>query len=188
MKYELVFVMFSFLFLIGKQGNAMTYELINEMAVNASANDIWAVYSSRDLPKLIVKLLPGVFERIDYVKGNGGLGTILRLVYPPGSKPLTYKEEFVTIDHRKRLKEVLQIEGGYLAMGATFYMDSFKIIKTGRDSCIIRSVTQFEVPDNLYTEVSPYVSVDGLVSMATAISKYVIDNNSMKNGYIELVN
>ncbi|MCL7030496.1 hypothetical protein MKW94_019677 [Papaver nudicaule] len=188
MKYSLVFAALSFLFLMGK-GNAMTYELTNEMAVNASANDIWAVYSSPDLPKLIVKLLPGVFERIDYVRGKGGLGTILRLVYPPGSVPLTYKEEFVTIDHRKRLKEVLQIEGGYLAMGATFYMDSFEIIKTGRGSCVIRSKTAFEVPDekNVDLKVSKYVSVDGLVSMATAISKYVLDNKK-RDGYIALVN
>ncbi|KAI3849268.1 hypothetical protein MKX03_001667 [Papaver bracteatum] len=185
MKSELVFVVFSFLFLIGK-GNSLRYELINEMKVNASANDIWAVYSSPDLPKLIVKLLPGVFERIDYVEGNGGVGTILRLVYPPGSVPLSYKEKFITIDNRKRLKEVLQIEGGYLAMGVTFYMDSFKIIKTGCDSCIIRSITQYEVPDNLAAKISPLVSVDSLVGMATAISKYVLD--SKKNGYIVLAN
>ncbi|KAI3849267.1 hypothetical protein MKX03_001666 [Papaver bracteatum] len=185
MKSELVIIVFGFLILIGRV-NSMRYELINEMKVNASANDIWAVYSSPDLPKLIVKLLPSVFERIDYVEGNGGLGTILRIVYPPGSVPLTYKEKFITIDNRKLLKEVLQVQGGYLAMGVTFYMDSFKIIKTGSDSCIIRSITQYEVPDELAAKISPLVSVDSLVSMATAISNYVLDNK--KNGYKALAN
>ncbi|KAI3991912.1 hypothetical protein MKX01_012857 [Papaver californicum] len=180
MKSELAFIVVGFLFLIGR-GDSMRYELINEMKVNASVNDIWEVYSSPDLPKLIVKLLPSVFERIDYVEGNGGVGTILHIVYPPGSVPLTYKEKFITIDNRRRLKEVLQVEGGYLAMGVTFYMDSFKIIKTGRDSCIIRSITQYEVPDSLAAKISPLVSVDSLVSMATAISKYVLGNK--KNGY-----
>ncbi|KAI3840375.1 hypothetical protein MKW92_038867 [Papaver armeniacum] len=173
MKSGLVFVVFSFLFLIGN-GNSMTYELINKMKVNASANDIWAVYSSPDLPKIIVKLLPNVFERIDYVKGNGGVGTIIRLVYPPGSVPLTYKEKFITIDNRRR----------YLDMGVTFYMDTYKIIKTGSDSCIIRSMVQYEVPDNLAAKISPLISVDGLVTMARAISKYVLDNK--KNGHMAL--
>ncbi|KAI3868371.1 hypothetical protein MKW92_027132 [Papaver armeniacum] len=183
MKSGLVFVVFSFLFLIDN-GNSMTYELINKMKVNASANDIWAVYSSPDLPKIIVKLLPDVFERIDYVKGNGGVGTIIRLVYPPGSVPLTYKEKFITIDNRRRLKEVPEIEGGYLDMGVTFYMDTYKIIKTSSNSCIIKSMIQYEVPDNLAAKISPLISVDGLVTMAKAISKYVLDNK--KNGHMAL--
>ncbi|KAI3977822.1 hypothetical protein MKX01_036662 [Papaver californicum] len=183
MKSGPVFVILSFLFLIGK-GNSMTYELINEMKVNVSANDIWEVYSSPDLPKIIVKLLPTVFKRIDYVKGNGGVGTIIRLVYPPGSVPLTYKEKFITIDNRRRLKEVPEIEGGYLDMGVTFYMDTYKIIKTSNDSCIIRSMVHYDVPDNLAAKISPLISVDGLVTMATAISKYVLDNK--KNGHTGL--
>ncbi|KAI3927699.1 hypothetical protein MKW92_004827 [Papaver armeniacum] len=165
----------------------MRYELINEMKVNASANNIWAVYSSPDLPKLIVKLLPGVFERIDYVEGKVVLVQFsVSYILQVRSVPLSYKEKFITIDNRRRLKEVLQIEGGYLAMGVTFYMDSFKIIKTGCDSCIIRSITQYEVPDNLAAKISPLVSVDSLVGMATAISKYVLD--SKKNEYIVLAN
>ncbi|OVA02902.1 Bet v I domain [Macleaya cordata] len=154
----------------------MRYELINEFDVaGASADDIWAVYSSPDLPKLVVQLLPTVFERIDVVEGDGGLGTILHLVYPPGSKPLTYKEKFVTIDNRKRPKEVLQIEGGYLEMGCTFYMDSFHILEKGCDSCTIKSITKYEVSDELAAEVSPFISIESLVPMARAISKYVLD-------------
>ncbi|MCL7046586.1 hypothetical protein MKW94_003045 [Papaver nudicaule] len=158
----------------------MTYKLINEMKVNASVNDIWAVYSSPDLPKLITKLLPGAVENIDFVKGNGGIGTILRVVFPPGSVPLSYKEKFITIDNRRRLKQVLQIEGGYLAMGVTFFMERFKIIKTSRNSCTIRSIVEYEVPDKLAAKISPLISVDGFVMMAKSISKYVLDNK--KNG------
>ncbi|RZC67799.1 hypothetical protein C5167_011489 [Papaver somniferum] len=107
----------------------MRYELINEFEVSASVDDVWEVYSSPILPKLIVDLLPGMFERIDFVEENGGLGIVLRLVYPPGTVPRTYKEKFTTIDKNKRLKEVKQIERGYLDMGVSFYMDSFEIIK-----------------------------------------------------------
>ncbi|KAI3974539.1 hypothetical protein MKX01_020311 [Papaver californicum] len=143
----------------------MKYELINEFVVAVSADDIWAVYSSPDLPKLIVELLPGVFEKIDVVEG---------------SLPLSYKEKFITMDNHKRLKEVRQIEGGYLEMGCTFYMDSFQILKKTYDSCTIRSITEYEVSAELAEKVSSHISVESLVDMARAISKYVIKNNEKK--------
>ncbi|KAK9120540.1 hypothetical protein Syun_018157 [Stephania yunnanensis] len=151
-------------------------ELKHESPVAASAKSIWGVYSSPDLPKLIVKLLPTVFEKIEIVEGDGGVGTVLRLTYPPGSVPLTYKEKFVTIDNEKRLKEVKQIEGGYLDMGCTFYLDSFHILENGCDKCIIVSKTVYEVPnEEIASKVEPFISIDSLASMATAISNYVLN-------------
>ncbi|XP_026448695.1 S-norcoclaurine synthase 2-like [Papaver somniferum] len=155
----------------------MWYELINEFDIAASADDVWAVYSSPDLPKLIVELLRGVFENIEVVEGNGGL------VYPNGSVPLSYKETFVTMDNQKRLKEVRQIEGGYLEMRCTFYMDSFQILKKTYDSCTIRSITKYEVSAELAEKVSSHViSVESLIILARAISKYVIRNNEKRAG------
>ncbi|KAI3996819.1 hypothetical protein MKX01_041119 [Papaver californicum] len=173
--YKVLLLLCSFLFVMGK-GNSMRYVLINEMEVAASAEDIWAVYSSPHLTKLIVELLPDVFERIDYVQGTGGVGTIIQVVYPPGSVPRTLKEKFVIIDDHRRLKQVQQIEGGNIAMGVKFHMISFKIIKKGYDSCIIRSKIEYIVPDILAAKISPFINVEGLVGMARAISKYVLDN------------
>ncbi|KAI3845019.1 hypothetical protein MKX03_023024 [Papaver bracteatum] len=172
MRKETVFVLF-LVFLMGKESSAMRYKLINEIDVDLSAGSIWKVYSSKDLPSLIVKLLPEVFDRIDILEGNGGVGTVCRIVFPPGSVPRSYKEMFTKIDHVHRLKEVTQISGGYLAMGVTFYMDSFKIISTGPNSCIIRSITDYEVPDHLADKVNSLISIEGLVPMAHAIIKYV---------------
>ncbi|KAI3997574.1 hypothetical protein MKX01_029405 [Papaver californicum] len=172
MRKEIVFMVFFVFFLMGK-GDSMRYKLINEIDVELSARSIWKVYSSKDLPSLIVKLLPEVFDRIDVLEGNGGVGTVCRIVFPPGSVPRSYKEMFTKIDHVHRLKEVTQISGGYLAMGVTFYMDSFKIISTGPNSCIIRSITDYEVPDHLADKVNTLISIEGLVPMAKAIIKYV---------------
>ncbi|MCL7035061.1 hypothetical protein MKW94_029547 [Papaver nudicaule] len=155
------------------KGDSVRYELVNEIEVQASASSIWDVYSSKDLPKLIVKLLPQVFDRIDYVSGDGSVGTVVHVVFAPGSVPQSYSEMFKTIDHVNRLKEVKQVSGGYLAMGVTSYMDKFKIISTGPNSCIIRSTTEYEVPDHLAAEMAKRISVQGLVTMANAIVKYV---------------
>ncbi|RZC48024.1 hypothetical protein C5167_040973 [Papaver somniferum] len=172
MRKEIVFVLF-LVFLMGKESSAMRYKLINEIDVDLSARSIWNVYSSKDLPSLIVKLLPEVFERIDILEGNGGVGTVCRIVFPPGSVPRTYKEMFTKIDHVHRLKVIQQVSGGYLAMGVTSYTDMFKIISTGPNSCIIRSTTEYEVPDHLADKVNTLISIEGLVPMAHAIIKYV---------------
>ncbi|KAK9120548.1 hypothetical protein Syun_018165 [Stephania yunnanensis] len=149
-------------------------ELKHELQVNASADDVWEVYSDPDLPRIIVQLLPGVFEKIDVVVGDGGIGTVLHLTYPPGSVPLSYLEKFVTIDDQRRLKEVKQIDGGYLDMGCLFYMDSFQIFERGCDKCVIVSKTEYIVPSQeIASRVEPYISIDSLAGMATAISNYI---------------
>ncbi|KAK9144287.1 hypothetical protein Sjap_004190 [Stephania japonica] len=156
--------------------NRVLKALKHKLEVPAPAKDIWDVYSSPDLPKLIVQLLPNVFEKIEIVEGNGGVGTVVQVTYPPGSIPLTYKEKFVTIDKRRRLKEVKQVEGGYLDMGCTFYMDSFHIKEKGCESCVIVSKTEYEVPsEDLLSKVEPYISIDSLAEMAKAISNYVLE-------------
>ncbi|KAI3854917.1 hypothetical protein MKX03_009075 [Papaver bracteatum] len=154
----------------------MKSELINEIKVNASSNDIWEVYSSPDLLKFMIKLLPDAIERIDYVEGNGGVGTILQV-------GLT---KISNIDNGRRFKEVQQIDGGYLAMGVTFFMERFEIIETSCNSCIIRSMIEYEVPAELAAKISPLISIDGFASMATIISNYVLDNK--KNGYMAFDN
>ncbi|RZC48036.1 hypothetical protein C5167_040978 [Papaver somniferum] len=168
-----IFVVFLVFFLMGKEADSMRYELNNEIDVPLSASSIWQVYACKDLPKLIVKLLPDVFDRIDYIKGDGGQGTIVRIVFPPGSVPRSYKEQFITIDHVHRLKEVKQYSGGYLAMGVISYIDKFKIISRGPNSCTIRSTTEYEVPDHLADKVKDLISIEGLVPMAKAIVDYV---------------
>ncbi|MCL7030457.1 hypothetical protein MKW94_013060 [Papaver nudicaule] len=172
MMKPILLVCFFVFFLMGK-GDSMRYELNNEIDVQLSAASIWKVYASKDLPKLIVKLLPEVFQQIDYIEGNGGVGTVIRVIFVPGSVPRMYREMFRKIDHVHRVKEVQQISGGYLAMGVTSYVDKFKIISTGPNSCTIRSTTEYEVPDNLADKVNSLISIEGLVPMAHAIIKYV---------------
>lgn len=160
--------------------NRVRKELRHELEVPVCADAVWEVYSSPGLPKLLLKLLPGAFESIEIVEGDGGVGTVLKITFPPGSVPLTYKEKFVTINNRKRLKEVKLVEGGYLDMGCTFYLDTIHILEKGRDSCVIASKINYEVPnEKIASEVEPYISIVSLASMATAISKYVLKKKKL---------
>ncbi|RZC75705.1 hypothetical protein C5167_051189 [Papaver somniferum] len=176
MKYQIVFSVF-LLFSSIYSAESLKYTLISDLdVVGASADEIWALFASNDAPQIFQQLLPGVFEKIEVLEGNGGVGSVLRITYPKGSVPLTNKEKFVTIDNRRRLKEVLQTEGGYLDMGVTFFMESFEIIPKNYKSCIIKSMVRYTVPDAVASNVSHLISIEGLLGMAKVAAKYVIDN------------
>ncbi|OVA02905.1 Bet v I domain [Macleaya cordata] len=145
----------------------MRKELTHEMEVPTSADSIWAVYSSPDIPRLLKEvLLPGVFEKLDVIAGDGGVGTVLDIAFPPGAVPRSYKEKFVKINHEKRLKEVEMIEGGYLDMGCTFYMDKIHVLEKGPNSCVIESAIIYEVKDEYAEVVAPLITTEPLASMA----------------------
>ncbi|MCL7034808.1 hypothetical protein MKW94_026403 [Papaver nudicaule] len=182
MKYQIafsIFLMFSSIY----SAESLKYTLINELDVAAPADDVWALIASKDAPKTFEMLLPGMFEKLEIIEGDGGVGTVLLVVYPPGSVPLSNEEKFVTIDNHKRLKEILQTKGGYLDMGVTFYMESFQIFPKGRNSCVWKSVVKYEVPDELASNVSSLISVEGLLTMAKAAAKYIVDSKKQSSNY-----
>ncbi|KAK9136108.1 hypothetical protein Syun_015438 [Stephania yunnanensis] len=152
-------------------------ELRHYLEVPVPADRIWAVYSSPDLAKhLLEQLLPGVFEKVKILEGDGGVGTVLLIKFPPGTVPRSYEEKFVTIDNEKRLKEVVMVKGGYLDMGCTFYMDTIHVIAKGPDSCIVASKVNYEVPnEEIEQKVAPFISTEALEAMANVITNYVIN-------------
>ncbi|MCL7049088.1 hypothetical protein MKW94_015908 [Papaver nudicaule] len=154
----------------------MRYEFINEFEVNASADDVWAIYSSSNLRTSAVQLLPNILKSKDILEGDGySVGTVFRVVLLPGHVTPMFKEKIVTVDHQRRLKELEMIEGGYLEMGCTFCMLSFEILVKERNSCVIKTVTKHEINDDLATSVSGHFHTyfDGGVTIAQGVSKHI---------------
>ncbi|KAI3935098.1 hypothetical protein MKW92_029695 [Papaver armeniacum] len=145
----------------------MRYEFINEFEAHASADDVWGrVYGFLDYPKVVVQLLPTVLETKEILEGDGhDVGTVLRVVYLPGFVPRTYKEMIVTMDHKKRYKEVQMVEGGYLDMGFTYVMVIHEVLK---------SIVKCEVKDEFAANVSNiHNTFDGYVALARAVLEYI---------------
>ncbi|KAI3864517.1 hypothetical protein MKX03_011323 [Papaver bracteatum] len=155
-----------------------------DLEVPTSADSIWEVYGSPDIPRLLRDvLLPDVFEKLDVIEGDGGVGTILEVVLHPGVVARSYKERFETIDHEKRLMEVSVIEGGYLDMGCTFYLNRIHVVEKTSKSCVIKSSIIYEVKEECADEMSKLITTIQLESMADVISKYVLkkQSNSHRN-------
>ncbi|KAI3975141.1 hypothetical protein MKX01_038469 [Papaver californicum] len=123
---------------------------------------MWGVIGAKDAPKFFMNALPGMFEKLEILEGDGGIGTVLLIVYPEGSVPLTNEEKFVTMDDCKRLKQILQTKGGYLDMG----------------NVVIIHVVEYKAPEEVAAKVSSIISVEGLLLMAKHVLKPKASSNA----------
>ncbi|KAF5186098.1 S-norcoclaurine synthase [Thalictrum thalictroides] len=156
----------------------MRAQVWSELEVDLPADDIWAVYSSPDLPRLIVELMPTRFQRIDVLEGDGTQGTILHItLQPANSGPLVWNEQFTTIDHANRIKVVRQIRGGFLDIGFSLYENIFTITERGPHACTIRATANFDVNEGSESGTS---LITANWRMARVIVDYVLQNNANK--------
>ncbi|KAJ7982655.1 S-norcoclaurine synthase-like [Quillaja saponaria] len=158
-------------------------QVSNELELNVAASDAWGLYGTLGLPKLIEEGLSSVIKKIEVEEGDGGLGTVLQVLYHPGAGPTDYKEKFTKIDNENRIKEVETIEGGYLDLGFTLYRIRFEVIEKGSDSSIIKSKIEYELKPEAEANVSlvsiqPYAKIAQLAKKQLDDSKEVSEKHS----------
>jgi hypothetical protein len=59
-------------------------QLSQDTQVGVPASLVWDVYRGLQIAKLVDELLPHVVGRVELVEGDGGVGTILKITFPPG--------------------------------------------------------------------------------------------------------
>ncbi|XP_030488162.1 norbelladine synthase [Cannabis sativa] len=135
-------------------------QLSHELEIKAPASQVWELYGTLRLVKLIEEQLKSVIEKIQVVEGDGGVGTILHLDFVPGAaKFKSFKEKFTKIDNEQRVKEVEVVEGGFLELGFTLYRVRLEIIEKDEGCSLIKSTIEYEVKDD-YAENVCLVSLD----------------------------
>ncbi|KAG2701191.1 hypothetical protein I3760_06G033300, partial [Carya illinoinensis] len=121
-----------------------------------------------------------LIEKIEVLEGDGGVGTVLKLTFVPGTPGLsTTSEKFTKIDNEKRVKETQVVERGYLEMGFTLYRVRFEVIEEGDDSCIIRSTIEYEVKEEAAANAS-YVTIEPLEGITQIAKSYLTKNKAAK--------
>ncbi|KAF9593155.1 hypothetical protein IFM89_020451 [Coptis chinensis] len=151
----------------------MEGQLEHELEVSVPASEVWDVYGGLKLGKLVCELLPNVIEKVELVEGDGGVGTILKVVFPQGTPGFTfYKEMFTKVDNEKRLKEAEVVEGGYLEFGFSLYRVRFEIIEKDAKSSIIKTTIEYEVDTATNASI---VSSKALELIAETIAKYLTE-------------
>ncbi|KAK9095526.1 hypothetical protein Scep_026995 [Stephania cephalantha] len=158
----------------------MRGNLSTELVVKAPAHEIWGAISSPQTPHLILTLLPNLFEKIEIVKGHGGVGSILHVVLSKGSpEPREWMEEFVEINNEKKLKRIRMIQGGFLDLGFNFYENVFEITEIDECSCIYKSSVIYEADDNKFSASAPLVSAASAWGIPYAIANHIMERKDM---------
>ncbi|XP_028112712.1 S-norcoclaurine synthase 2-like [Camellia sinensis] len=165
----------------------MLGRVLEEIEVNVPASQAWELYGTLQLAKFIGEELPNVIEKIDVIQGDGGVRTILNIIFPPGTPGFSsYKEKFTKIDDKKRVKETEVVEGGYLDFGFSLFRVRLEIIEKGEESCITGSTIEYEVKEDAAAattnaNASSMVSIQPLVMIMEAASNYLMNLKNNKN-------
>ncbi|KAK3141643.1 hypothetical protein QOZ80_4BG0336550 [Eleusine coracana subsp. coracana] len=120
----------------------------HELLTDVPASELWKIYGTLRLEELVTVLTPG------------------------NSNPVTYKQEFVKIDNKNYIKELVAIEGDFLNLGFTKYVTRFEVIQKGLKSSVIKSSVVYEFDDGR-PELEAPASTTPLALAARAIVKYV---------------
>lgn len=156
----------------------MEGSLCHEFETDLPAADVWEVYGGLLLGQLMPQLLPDLLSKVELVDGDGGVGTVLRLTFPPGTPGLvSYKEKFVKVDNENYVKEAIVVEGGYLDYGFKKYLVRFEIIQKTDDMSVIRSTVEYEVGEEHISNTS-LVSTSALATISEAITRYIKEQKS----------
>ncbi|KAK3141644.1 hypothetical protein QOZ80_4BG0336560 [Eleusine coracana subsp. coracana] len=146
----------------------------HELVTDVPASELWKIYNGLGFVQLFHQLLPHVLQNIEVIRGDGSVGTVIKVtVLPPGnSSPITYTEEFVKIDNKNYVKETLAIEGEVLNLGFIKYGVRLEIIDKGPCSSVIKSSVVYEFDDGR-PELEAAAGTTHLAVAARAIAEYL---------------
>ncbi|XP_061340622.1 norbelladine synthase-like [Gastrolobium bilobum] len=156
-------------------------KLEHELELHVPASEAWDLFGGLGIGKLVEQELPQMFQKVELVEGDGGLGTVLKLTLSPGMPgPACYKEKFTKIDNEKHIKETqVIIEGGYLELGFTFFRVILEVIEKGEDSSLIKSTIEYELKEEDAANAS-LVSIQPFVIITELAKNYLIKNKTAK--------
>ncbi|XP_060175385.1 norbelladine synthase-like [Lycium barbarum] len=142
-----------------------------EIEVHVPANEAWKIYGTIQLANIVVKELPNIVHKVDILEGDGGVGSVLNVTFPPGTPLLTsHKEKFVVIDDEKRVKIAQVVKGGLLDLGFTLYKVKFEVIEKDKEKCITKTTIEYEVKEEAAANAS-FVSIQPFVAIMNLVAK-----------------
>ncbi|CAI0397911.1 unnamed protein product [Linum tenue] len=156
-------------------------EICHEFPVEAPASVVWESYRGLELSRLVNELMPHLVGTVEVVEGDGSAGTIVKLVFPPGTPGIGYlKEVFRIMDDEKRVKESDTLEGGFLHLGFDHYTIRVEVIdnNTLPNHCIIRSTIKYELENDSKAHLLSQLSIQPLITIAHVVGDYIVNNHN----------
>ena len=60
-------------------------QLEHELELHVPASEAWDLFGTLRIGKLVEQELPQVFQKVELTEGDGGVGTVLKLTFTPGT-------------------------------------------------------------------------------------------------------
>ncbi|KAK9068566.1 hypothetical protein SSX86_012681 [Deinandra increscens subsp. villosa] len=148
--------------------------LSEEVEVKVAANKAWEIYGTMKLEEFAGK---HILEKLDVIEGDGGVGTVLKLTFKPGSGISYYKEKFTMFDNDNMVREAEMIEGGYLDFGFTLYRVRITVKDNATDatgsSCVVKITIEYEVKEEAAANAS-LVTMDAYVVLMKFVNEHLL--------------
>lgn len=62
----------------------MSGQLEHELELHVPASEAWELFGTLGIGKLVGEEMPELFQKVEILEGDGGVGTILKLTFTPG--------------------------------------------------------------------------------------------------------
>jgi len=62
----------------------MSGQLEHELELHVPASEAWDLFGTIGIGKLVEAEMPELFQKVELIEGDGGVGTILKLTFTPG--------------------------------------------------------------------------------------------------------
>ncbi|GJY76589.1 S-norcoclaurine synthase 2-like protein [Tanacetum coccineum] len=150
--------------------------LSEEVEVKVAAEKAWQTYGTLELADIAAK---NILESLEVIEGDGGVGTVVKVTFKPGSGISYYKEKFTLIDNEKRVKEAEIIEGGFLDFGFTLYRVRFEVKDNPNDntgsSSLVKATIEYEVKEEHAANAS-FVTMEPFVVLMKFANEHLLSS------------
>ncbi|CAL1366797.1 unnamed protein product [Linum trigynum] len=158
-------------------------EICHDAPVEAPASVVWESYRGLELSRLVNELMPHLVGTAEVIEGDGSAGTIVKLVFPPGTPGIGYlKGVFRIMDEEKRVRESDVFEGGYLHLGFDRYTIRIEIVDDDvhMHRSIVRSTVKYELKDDSKAHLLSQLSIQMHITIAHVVGDYIVNNNKKR--------
>lgn len=63
----------------------MVDQVSHELEVDVPAKQVWEIYGTLRLAQVVQQQLSNLLENFEVIEGDGGVGTVLKLTFVPGT-------------------------------------------------------------------------------------------------------
>jgi len=67
----------------------MLGQLEHELELHVPASEAWDLFGTLRLGQFVAKELPQLFDNVELIEGDGGVGTVLKLTFASGPSSLS---------------------------------------------------------------------------------------------------